>query len=106
MIRRPPRSTLFPYTTLFRSGASTRPRWPLAPGHSSDSVVVARHACLRDAMICYGRLEHHSPGELVDNAPLHFLPRRLARRIFVSPRLLQLHPALPPFPPPDPPCPA
>src|SRR5256885_9173511 len=24
MIRRPPRSTLFPYTTLFRSGRSTR----------------------------------------------------------------------------------
>src|SRR6266540_6653496 len=34
MIRRPPRSTLFPYTTLFRSGARARPpgtgtaRWP------------------------------------------------------------------------------
>src|SRR6266511_1931862 len=28
MIRRPPRSTLFPYTTLFRSPA----RGPLAPG--------------------------------------------------------------------------
>src|SRR5436189_4058316 len=28
MIRRPPRSTLFPYTTLFRSAASTAPaRW-------------------------------------------------------------------------------
>src|SRR3712207_7666793 len=26
MIRRPPRSTLFPYTTLFRSSASS-PRW-------------------------------------------------------------------------------
>src|SRR2546428_6415266 len=26
MIRRPPRSTLFPYTTLFRSVSSTRPR--------------------------------------------------------------------------------
>src|SRR3712207_8970104 len=25
MIRRPPRSTLFPYTTLFRSGADGRP---------------------------------------------------------------------------------
>src|SRR2546422_5332921 len=25
MIRRPPRSTLFPYTTLFRSGCSRRP---------------------------------------------------------------------------------
>src|SRR3712207_7720398 len=27
MIRRPPRSTLFPYTTLFRSPASPKP-WP------------------------------------------------------------------------------
>src|SRR5256885_12787413 len=25
MIRRPPRSTLFPYTTLFRSGGTSRP---------------------------------------------------------------------------------
>src|SRR2546430_12065294 len=37
MIRRPPRSTLFPYTTLFRSPRHTRgcgmsaPRWPLVP---------------------------------------------------------------------------
>src|SRR5690349_23298964 len=28
MIRRPPRSTLFPYTTLFRSGCSTACRTP------------------------------------------------------------------------------
>src|SRR5437667_5395492 len=28
MIRRPPRSTLFPYTTLFRSGARSRPVRP------------------------------------------------------------------------------
>src|SRR3712207_5670070 len=27
MIRRPPRSTLFPYTTLFRSGGAMRRRW-------------------------------------------------------------------------------
>src|SRR5690554_7641772 len=27
MIRRPPRSTLFPYTTLFRSGDSTNDKW-------------------------------------------------------------------------------
>src|SRR5687768_17950635 len=27
MIRRPPRSTLFPYTTLFRSGFATTGRW-------------------------------------------------------------------------------
>src|SRR5256885_16611163 len=29
MIRRPPRSTLFPYTTLFRSGLDDRPIEPL-----------------------------------------------------------------------------
>src|SRR3712207_7169648 len=27
MIRRPPRSTLFPYTTLFRSGGDPLPSW-------------------------------------------------------------------------------
>src|SRR5215204_786809 len=32
MIRRPPRSTLFPYTTLFRSGPHRRPR----PAHRGD----------------------------------------------------------------------
>src|SRR6266508_6581084 len=31
MIRRPPRSTLFPYTTLFRSRRRARPRHPAAP---------------------------------------------------------------------------
>src|SRR5256885_12271207 len=32
MIRRPPRSTLFPYTTLFRSSCSVKwPRWPPRP---------------------------------------------------------------------------
>src|SRR5256885_17107019 len=43
MIRRPPRSTLFPYTTLFRSleGGESVCRdagIPLAGGHSIDSV--------------------------------------------------------------------
>src|SRR6266446_9826498 len=28
MIRRPPRSTLFPYTTLFRSRPNSSARWP------------------------------------------------------------------------------
>src|SRR5258708_21639801 len=32
MIRRPPRSTLFPYTTLFRSHADGRPPKPNAEG--------------------------------------------------------------------------
>src|SRR5438552_9241657 len=44
MIRRPPRSTLFPYTTLFRSWAARpatwRPRWPWA--RSTPSAFTAR----------------------------------------------------------------
>src|SRR2546422_1794597 len=32
MIRRPPRSTLFPYTTLFRSGEQPLPQPDYAPG--------------------------------------------------------------------------
>src|SRR5256885_12624068 len=45
MIRRPPRSTLFPYTTLFRSAA----RWPgtglvvqLAPWRQKSTVAETR----------------------------------------------------------------
>src|SRR3712207_7996293 len=34
MIRRPPRSTLFPYTTLFRSTARPAPARPCSPGRS------------------------------------------------------------------------
>src|SRR5215831_17283957 len=40
MIRRPPRSTLFPYTTLFRSRAAR----PLLPVPATGSRVRRRHA--------------------------------------------------------------
>src|SRR2546422_1901016 len=36
MIRRPPRSTLFPYTTLFRSGVE----WLHPDGHSGDHGIT------------------------------------------------------------------
>src|SRR5687767_15618066 len=41
MIRRPPRSTLFPYTTLFRS----------ALGRNVNDAVVAAHTEDRDATV-------------------------------------------------------
>src|SRR5256886_16600881 len=55
MIRRPPRSTLFPYTTLFRSPALRRPpgsrpprNWapsagPQRPAEVGDGEVVGEH---------------------------------------------------------------
>src|SRR5258708_9276220 len=38
MIRRPPRSTLFPYTTLFRSPGATPSTNALIPSRSASSV--------------------------------------------------------------------
>src|SRR5438132_10510822 len=46
MIRRPPRSTLFPYTTLFRSRSSRASHVPLPP---RSSVHFAQEFPLRDA---------------------------------------------------------
>src|SRR5256885_13149509 len=44
MIRRPPRSTLFPYTTLFRSPAtSSRPHLGTAPA-ATDSAPASRRS--------------------------------------------------------------
>src|SRR2546425_6300018 len=48
MIRRPPRSTLFPYTTLFRSRA--------ARNGLGSPVKIPRPSCwMRDALPCIGR---------------------------------------------------
>src|SRR3712207_7772815 len=61
MIRRPPRSTLFPYTTLFRSGAHlasprrSGPRPP--PPHSSRTAT--HHRCVR-----FAASHHRDTGEV------------------------------------------
>src|SRR5256885_12895868 len=53
MIRRPPRSTLFPYTTLFRSGLQARGSPPSVRGSTSGSGALLgqhrREHCLRQA---------------------------------------------------------
>src|SRR5258708_20780082 len=42
MIRRPPRSTLFPYTTLFRSKEATMSGDQISPGPHSNGPVTRR----------------------------------------------------------------
>src|SRR2546430_11585796 len=49
MIRRPPRSTLFPYTTLFRSVG------PHHEGHAQPLAVLAHAAELADLLVLAGR---------------------------------------------------
>src|SRR5256886_13606879 len=46
MIRRPPRSTLFPYTTLFRSHGSTR-CGPPSDGWTAPTATATWCACVR-----------------------------------------------------------
>src|SRR5258705_8512000 len=46
MIRRPPRSTLFPYTTLFRSAQQAHVH---GPGRVRDRLPVAAHGGIRAA---------------------------------------------------------
>src|SRR5689334_24771585 len=50
MIRRPPRSTLFPYTTLFRSPISTC-GWSPAPRSPTRGSCSDGRAALRDARV-------------------------------------------------------
>src|SRR5256885_12035601 len=43
MIRRPPRSTLFPYTTLFRSWVDLAGRWRIGPKLGRWTKPAAQH---------------------------------------------------------------
>src|SRR5687767_15486332 len=42
MIRRPPRSTLFPYTTLFRSQSAAFISGKVRPNHETNINIIAR----------------------------------------------------------------
>src|SRR2546429_2750333 len=52
MIRRPPRSTLFPYTTLFRSFSAKDQKGKLSLRASDTSELVLQDACIpKDALL-------------------------------------------------------
>src|SRR5258708_25875542 len=73
MIRRPPRSTLFPYTTLFRS------RPPAPPGHRHMTKSTVRAVKLRLRAVTFGpkRSEEHT-SEL--QSPDHLVCRLLLEK--------------------------
>src|SRR6266851_3790826 len=72
MIRRPPRSTLFPYTTLFRS--STHPHVPAARGRALTVFAVlfaldrkstrlnSSHITISYAVFCLKKKSHRAGG--------------------------------------------
>src|SRR3712207_9186410 len=65
MIRRPPRSTLFPYTTLFRSGVNApMVKWlPLKPMKEGPRVRAAFEAIAY--LIALGVREHEAAGQAI-----------------------------------------
>src|SRR3712207_8488179 len=60
MIRRPPRSTLFPYTTLFRSARVAPPCWRLTTHFLTRCVRERLSATLRGASSTALRSEEHT----------------------------------------------
>src|SRR5258708_4826681 len=66
MIRRPPRSTLFPYTTLFRSHE---------PGLPAGGQIGEEHDLSREVMFLTDLTSEEDPSEL--QAPDHLLCRLL-----------------------------
>src|SRR3712207_6884963 len=65
MIRRPPRSTLFPYTTLFRSCLALL--LPVVAGHVRDDVTAVGVAGEQDAGLLE-RLPHRGADQLAGGA--------------------------------------
>src|SRR2546430_9823210 len=95
MIRRPPRSTLFPYTTLFRSsisfwvfvcialsGKSVRPE--VAPRHQlpvdrKSTRLNSSHSQISYAVFCLKKKTHMRKRETLDHANRDYAARVVQR---------------------------
>src|SRR5262249_53190022 len=73
MIRRPPRSTLFPYTTLFRSRRSKKTSWaPTSfPRRTVRHLRAARRTCGRNDLRPTRKSKRRSIDSGVHEGPLH-----------------------------------
>src|SRR5438034_4786793 len=94
MLRRPPRSTLFPYTTLFRSHFGVpkeRPKRRSVVSNASACIVLLIHF-LRQQRIDIGRSEEHtselqSHSDLVCRLLLEKKKKKKAKRTHTRIRL-------------------
>src|SRR3712207_8598756 len=82
MIRRPPRSTLFPYTTLFRSAVRYPRVWP-----GTDLVFHGERGKLEYDFVVApgadpGRVALRIGGEDLKNTRLHFNPPNNSQDVF------------------------
>src|SRR5258708_12686342 len=86
MIRRPPRSTLFPYTTLFRSAGSGRARGPsarprtTAPCARAPSAPRRGRRASRSGGTAVGRLRRSEEHTSELQSPDHLVCRLLLQK--------------------------
>src|SRR2546426_11262844 len=73
MIRRPPRSTLFPYTTLFRSRYSAI-ALPAAPHLDATLAYVATRSPISDTYARFQQAERMKREGMIENNRIYFNP--------------------------------
>src|SRR3712207_9594553 len=84
MIRRPPRSTLFPYTTLFRSG----PDYPTSlTKHVLESFAFNARISLHVRVLYAGRDAHH-----IVEGQFKAVARALRQAVAIHPRISDVAP--------------
>src|SRR5260370_21571105 len=98
MIRRPPRSTLFPYTTLFRSGSAARPTCPqkVDPADCEQDFVWLAPMCAWTVQTGSVLVEGDWPGSLLPggshsdeaSVPAAAHPVRAGSTLWLAPPLL------------------
>ena len=72
MIRRPPRSTLFPYTTLFRSDITLfRSFFRLLASAAHDGIYLGAHGHPQGEAILTITYEYNNPDKAPDTLALH-----------------------------------
>src|SRR5690348_17734279 len=77
MIRRPPRSTLFPYTTLFRSETDAGHGWTMGHGWRVEVSRFGEQVVAIEERMLAGRSEEHT-SEL--QSPVHLVCRLLLEK--------------------------
>src|SRR5258706_6299798 len=93
MIRRPPRSTLFPYTTLFRSHLVNDDD-SMAPTGGGESDALAQRLHVRNATIAGAvDLEHVSNRSEEHTSELQSLTNLVCRLLLEKKKTLFVHPA-------------
>src|SRR3712207_7248117 len=92
MIRRPPRSTLFPYTTLFRSHEKPRGERAKAPHHI---IKTGLSQCVNSDFIgseqCFGQLEAVQPRSEEHTSELQSRQYLVCRLLLEKKKTLTVH---------------